>query len=90
MKIKEITASVDIKIHVGNYETFSCPVALKAELEFGEDPDECSATLNGMVTKMWAKEALRKLRMYRSFREDKKSFDEATKLVVAELKNKAQ
>lgn len=86
MKTKEIEVSIDTTINLGNFENIRPSITLKADLEEGDDLDECSKQLYGLATASWSKEAIRKIRLYRSFRKDKDEFDRITRPILAELK----
>lgn len=96
MKIKEIQTTIDMRLNLGDYEGISNQITLKADLEDGDDPEKCAASLYQKATQMWAVEVLKKMRFYRSKCNDaegkgrtKAEFDEAGATTIAELKKLA-
>jgi hypothetical protein len=96
VKIKEIQTTIDMRVNLGDYEGLSNQIALKAELEQGDDPDKCAVDLYAQATQMWAKEVLKKLRFFRAKCPDeqgkgrtKAEFDQFSSSLTAELKKMA-
>jgi hypothetical protein len=83
MKITEIEVTIDMRVNVGNYETFASPLSLKAVLSEGDTVESATAELYKMAKAEWSKEALKQMSFYQQRRPAKleESFEKTKELL---------
>jgi hypothetical protein len=89
VKINTITVTIDLRLHLGNYEGVSNPLTMQATLEEEDDPQECVARLYAEAKRLWAREMIKMLRFVRERKHDRVEFDQVSAKTLAELKKLA-
>jgi len=88
MKTKEISVTISHNISIGKYEHVKPNFTISAEIEEGDDLDECVNTLHKVASKYWAKIALKELSWAASRRDSstKHEFETTTKETRNQIK----
>ena len=61
MKLTNIGVTIAHTISVAKFEAIRPTISLTAELEFGDNSEQCVAELHELASKLWAKNAIAEL-----------------------------